>query len=117
VTPFISHAPKLVTVPSVPELSCPILPHCTKYLYADGDPINGTDPTGRVDFIETIFTRTYVSSPLDLGTEAVARSVTGVFCTVAKVVAAALQGVPPGIVPLPLWPVRPLAALCTTFGC
>jgi RHS repeat-associated protein len=35
-----------------------------KYLYANGDPVNRIDPSGRADTIETIFTVTVISSPL-----------------------------------------------------
>ena len=38
-----------------------------KYLYANGDPVNMEDPTGEAAYIESIFTRTLVSSPLELG--------------------------------------------------
>jgi RHS repeat-associated protein len=38
-----------------------------KYLYANGDPVNGIDPSGRGAMIETVFTNTDVSSPLEAG--------------------------------------------------
>src|SRR5208337_662204 len=35
-----------------------------KYLYAGGDPVDASDPTGR-DYIETIFSTTVINSPLE----------------------------------------------------
>jgi RHS repeat-associated protein len=37
-----------------------------KYLYANGDPVNGIDPRGRAAAIETIFTITVIATPTEL---------------------------------------------------
>jgi RHS repeat-associated protein len=55
-----------------------------KYLYASGDPINAVDPTGRADYIESVFTRTFVSAPLELGVEGLVRLVAGGFAELQR---------------------------------
>lgn len=86
-----------------------------KYLYAGGDPLNRIDPSGRADTIETIFTISVVSSPLEIGAEDVGLALTEAFCFTAKTIARAQ--IPPGMLGFgpPGWP-GPVAAVCTAFG-
>jgi hypothetical protein len=87
-----------------------------KYLYADGDPVNGIDPTGRADFIESIFSdRTFVSSPSELIVENAARSAIQILCGVANLLNALTNGIPPGFLPW-WWAVRFAPDLCTASG-
>ncbi len=89
-----------------------------KYLYANGDPVNGIDPTGRADYIESIFTKTYVSAPVEIYAAVVGKSLATAFCLIAKTLARATLGVPVGMSGLPGppgWP-GPAAALCSYFG-
>ncbi|HTB97511.1 MAG TPA: RHS repeat-associated core domain-containing protein [Terracidiphilus sp.] len=102
-----------------PEDGQPFVPKTLhKYLYANGDPINGIDPSGRVDTIETLFTVTVVSSPLEIGAEEVGLALAKAFCFVAKTLARATLGVPPGMSHIPGppgWP-GPAAAACKALG-
>jgi RHS repeat-associated protein len=90
-----------------------------KYLYASGDPVNMIDPTGRADYIESIFSEpVVVSSPLEIAVEETGYAVAEVFCAVAKILSRALLGVPIGMSGFPGppgWP-GPVAALCSYFG-
>ena len=89
-----------------------------KYLYAGGDPVDRIDPSGRADTIETIFTVTVISSPLEIGAEEVGLALTKAFCFIAKTVARATLGVPPGMSHIPGppgWP-GPAVALCKALG-
>jgi RHS repeat-associated protein len=47
-----------------------------KYLYANGDPINGLDPSGRADTIETVFTISVIATPTEVGLSALAGQAT-----------------------------------------
>jgi RHS repeat-associated protein len=89
-----------------------------KYLYAGGDPVNRVDPSGRADTIETIFTVTVVSSPLEIAAEEVGLALTKAFCYIAKTVARATLGVPPGMSHVPGPPGWPglSAAACRALG-
>jgi len=89
-----------------------------KYLYAGGDPVNRVDPGGRADTIETIFTVTVVSSPLEIAAEEVGLALTKAFCYIAKTVARATLGVPPGMSHVPGPPGWPglSAAACRALG-
>ena len=90
-----------------------------KYLYADGDPVNAVDPNGREATIETIFTTTVISSPLELAVESVAGAVIEVLCGAAKLLTYASQNIPPGFPfpgGIPRWPWPPIAALCNRYG-
>ena len=40
-----------------------------KYLYANGDPVNGIDPRGRAATIQTLFTITVISAPAEVALE------------------------------------------------
>lgn len=87
-----------------------------KYLYAEGDPVNGVDPTGRADYIESVFTLTYVSSPVEIYAAVIGRSLVTAFCFIAKTIVRSKA--PPGLLPLgpiPGWP-GPAAIVCTAFG-
>jgi RHS repeat-associated protein len=90
-----------------------------KYLYAGSDPVNGIDPTGRVDTIETIFTTTVISAPVEIAAEELGYAVAKAFCFIAKTLARATLGIPIGMSgipgPFPGWP-GPAAALCSYFG-
>ena len=99
-----------------PEDGKPVDPQSLhKYLYAGGDPVNMVDPTGRVDTIETIFTTTVISSPLEIGAEEVGLALAKAFCFIAKTIARAQ--VPPGMLGFgpPGWP-GPAGVLCTALG-
>ncbi len=88
-----------------------------KYLYAGGDPTNGIDPTGRAEYIESVFTRELISSPLETNTELLGKSVTRAICTVIKRLAnIAWPGGMPGPGGMWMWPWKPLAFLCSGFG-
>jgi RHS repeat-associated protein len=90
-----------------------------KYLYADGDPVNGIDPTGRVDTIETIFAEPVViSSHLEIAVAETGYAVAKAFCFIAKTLARATLGVPIGLSGLPGppgWP-GPAKILCEALG-
>ena len=66
------------------------------YLYTGGDPVNAIDPTGR-DTIETIFSTTEISSPLEVGAELAARSIVEVLCVAAQLLKASVATIPVGI--------------------
>ena len=88
-----------------------------KYLYSGGDPVNAVDPTGR-DTIETIFTTTEISSPLEIGAELVGRTAVEILCDAARILQWALQGAPPGVT---FWgvskgPLAPITYLCNRFA-
>jgi RHS repeat-associated protein len=90
-----------------------------KYLYADGDPINGIDPTGRAEFIESVFTRTLISSPLESGTELLTKSAVSVLCGAARYLNQVTKFQPPNMpspIGVPLWPLRLIPYLCTGAG-
>jgi len=89
-----------------------------KYLYADGDPVNMSDPRGREAMIESLFTRTVVASPLELGAIRTGLAIAKAFCFITKILARATLGIPPGLSGIPGppgWP-GPAAALCSSFG-
>ena len=86
-----------------------------KYLYADGDPIDGVDPTGRTDFIESIFTKTYISSPLEVNVEAYGKAVAELLCGVADYLAIAFKYWPANAtspLPVPVWSIKLADAFC-----
>jgi RHS repeat-associated protein len=97
-----------------------------KYLYAGGDPIDGIDPTGRVDVIQTALSEAVVvSSPLEISVEVYGKLVAGAICGLGKaitnVIKTATYPTPPGLIPspipqLPLWSFSVLAAICTATG-
>jgi hypothetical protein len=80
--------------------------------------VNRVDPSGRADTIETIFTVTVVSSPLEIAAEEVGLALTKAFCYIAKTVARATLGVPPGMSHVPGPPGWPglSAAACRALG-
>ena len=90
-----------------------------KYLYANGDPINGTDPEGRAAYIESIFSEPVdISSPLETRVAEAGYTAAKAFCFIAKTLARATLGVPPGMSHIPgppEWP-GPVAAVCKAFG-
>ena len=90
-----------------------------KFLYAGGNPINGIDPTGRAAYIESIFSRSVVSSELEITVTNYGRLVADGICGIAKFIRTVTQQVQPGMLPLP-WYVVPsikaLAILCTATG-
>jgi RHS repeat-associated protein len=90
-----------------------------KYLYADGDPINGIDPEGRADYIESIFSEpVVVSSRLEIAVEDTGYALAKAFCFIAKTLARASLGIPLGMSGIPGppgWP-GPAGALCGYFG-
>jgi hypothetical protein len=90
-----------------------------KYLYANDDPVNMVDPTGDAAYIESIFTRTLVSSPLELGARYVGLSVGAELCAYAKFVAQVTTGWPSNLQSpafAPLWSIKALAAICSATG-
>jgi RHS repeat-associated protein len=90
-----------------------------KYLYANGDPVNMEDPTGHAAYIESIFTRTLVSSPLELGAEYVGLTVGAELCAYAKFVVQATTGWPSNLqspAGVPLWSLKALAIICSATG-
>jgi RHS repeat-associated protein len=86
-----------------------------KYLYADGDPINGIDPTGSAAYIESVFTRTVISSEVEVSAVNLGRDVIQVLCDAARLLVWALQPVPPGVVPGGAF-LKPLPVLCAAIG-
>jgi RHS repeat-associated protein len=90
-----------------------------KYVYAGSDPINGSDPTGRDAFIESLFTTTDIRTPLEVNAEIAARSVAEVLCGAAKFLANVFQNWPPSApspIGFPVWGIKGAAGLCTAFG-
>jgi RHS repeat-associated protein len=80
-----------------PEDHSPTNPNALDmYLYAGGDPVNAVDPTGQ-DTIETIFSTTDISSPLEVRAELAARSIVEVLCVAAQLVKASVATIPTGI--------------------
>jgi RHS repeat-associated protein len=108
--------------PGVGDVTTPATLH--KYLYADGDPVNGADPTGwqdaeaytltlgRISLSDTVVTGLKVASAAiacDLvweGTKTHAETVAGPFGTVVAIAPCVAMGIKPGappmIPPLPL---------------
>ena len=85
-----------------------------KYLYANGDPVDAIDPTGRADLFETALIPGG-SLPAYPGLVATGYAVAQVFCDAARILAWALQTVPPGVVPGGA-ALKPIPPLCTAFG-
>jgi len=90
-----------------------------KYLYAQGDPLDGIDPTGRIDVIQSALSDSViVSSPLEINVEMYSRLVWEAICGIARVVRSFTKWAPPGVIPspvpfIPLWSFTVLDALCT----
>jgi RHS repeat-associated protein len=97
-----------------------------KYLYAEGDPIDDIDPTGRIDVIQTALSdAVVVSSPLEINVELYGKLVYGAICGIGKVIAKYVKTgtypAPTGVIPspipyVPLWSFGVLAAICTATG-
>jgi RHS repeat-associated protein len=97
-----------------------------KYLYAKGDPIDGIDPTGRIDVIQTALSdAVVVSSPLEINVELYSKLVAGAICGIGKVIARIAKqvtqptntGLIPSPIPhVPLWTFSVLAAICNATG-
>ena len=101
--------------PTDGQINIPATLH--KYLYSSGDPVNAIDPTGRAAYIESIFSEPIViSSPLEISVEEADYSVAKAFCAVAKLLASVpWPGAMPGPGGIPMWPWKPLPAICDSF--